>query len=133
MGRVVTRKIEPELTFRAAAERLGRTSDPDGRKLRAMVLAREKATGKRIAVRLAGPKRPRLRVALGALYRAFPELRSARVDDLAELIRPMVERMDARQDERTKKVVYGILERDLELRLRKLEKHAASNARTQKG
>ena len=80
--------------------------------------------GRRIAIRLAGSKAPRLRVTLGAIYRAFPEARSSRVDDLAEVIRPMVERMDARQDARTEKVILKLIAQRLLPRIESLEKAA---------
>lgn len=96
MSNTRSARIDRELTFREAAAALGRKDDPTGRKLRELVLARERQTGKRIAIRLAGPKRPKLRVTLGALYRAFPEARASRTDALARDLRRYVDELDAR-------------------------------------
>jgi hypothetical protein len=122
-------KLDQELTFREAAAALKRLNDPEGRRLKKMVLARERQSKKPIAIRLAGSKVPKLRVTLGALYRAFPEARSSRVDDLAEVFRPMVERMDARNDARTEKMIHKILESKIEPRLQLLEKKATLTTR----
>jgi hypothetical protein len=89
-------RLDEELSFAAAAAELGRHRDPKGRKLRNMVVARERQTGKQIAIRLAGAKEPKLRISIGALFRAFPELAPARVEDLARLVRPMLDRAEAR-------------------------------------
>lgn len=113
--------LEEELSFREAALELGRKRDPRGRRLRAMVLARERQTGRPIAIRLSGPKEPKLRITLGALYRAFPELRPARVDDLVAMARQLSERGDAR----TKTLVQEVLAQSVEPRLVKLEKRTA--------
>ena len=125
MSNTRSARIDRELTFREAAAALGRKDDPTGRKLRELVLARERQTGKRIAIRLAGPKRPKLRVTLGALYRAFPEARSAHVDDLALALRELGERFD----DRTRLLVREILDRDVDPRIEKLEKRAALTER----
>lgn len=113
--------LEEELSFREAAQELGRKRDPRGRRLRAMVLAKERRTGREIAIRLQGASQPKLRVTLGAIYRAFPELRPARVDDLVSLARQIAERGDAR----TRSLVEQILAADVEPRLVKVEKLTA--------
>ena len=118
-------RLEQELSFREAAQALERTNDPRGRRLRNMVLARERQTGKQIAIRLAGEKEPKLRVTLGALYRAFPELRPARVDDLMSMARQLAER----GEQRTRSVVREVLAESLEPRVEKLEKAAGITER----
>ena len=117
--------LEQELTFREAAVALRRSNDPDGRRLKKLVIARERQTGKRIAVRLGGPKSPKLRVALGALYRAFPELRASHADNVAEAMATVVDRIDAR----TEKLIHKFIERRIEPRLLALEKKARSSVR----
>ncbi len=113
-------RLDQELSFREAALALGRRRDSRGRRLRNMVLAREAQTGKPIALRLGGTVEPKLRVTIGALYRAFPEMRPARVDELAAIVRPFVERAD----ERTRVLVRDELSQDIEPRIVFLEKHA---------
>lgn len=110
--------LDEELSFRQAAAQLKRRHDPHGRRLRNMVLARERQSGQQIAVRLAGQVEPKTRVTLGALYRAFPELREARVDQLASMAKPLLERAEAR----TRDVVRSELSRDIGPRVSKLEK-----------
>lgn len=110
--------LEEELSFREAAQELGRKRDPRGRKLRSMVLAKERRIGREIAIRLSGAKEPKLRVTLGAIYRHFPELRPARVDDLVVLARQLAERGDAR----TRSLVQQILAEGVEPRLSSVEK-----------
>lgn len=113
-------RLDEELSFREAALALGRRRDSRGRRLRNMVIARERQSGKLIALRLGGEVEPKLRVTLGALYRAFPELRPARVDELASIVRPFVERAD----ERTRFLVREEISQDIEPRVVFLEKHA---------
>jgi len=110
--------FEQELTFREAAQKLNRRRDSRGRALRAMVLAREKQTGKKIAIRLGGAVEPKMRITIGALYRAFPELMPARVDDIARLVRPMLDRERAR----TLSVVQQEIREKVDPRLDRLEK-----------
>jgi len=85
-----------------------------------MVVARERQTGQQIAVRLAGQVEPKMRVTMGALYRAFPELRLAHVDNLAQIAKPLVERAEAR----TREVVRSEIARDIGPRVSKLEKRS---------
>lgn len=118
-------RLEQELSFREAAQALEREHDPRGRRLRNMVVARERQTGRQIAIRLAGEKEPKLRITLGALYRAFPELRPARVDDLMAMARHLQERGEAR----TKTVVLEVLAETMEPRLLRLEKAAGITER----
>jgi hypothetical protein len=113
-------RLDDVLSFREAAIELQSRNDPRGRRLRNMVLARERQTGKAIAIRLSGEVKPQLRVSLGALFRAFPELAPAKIDDIARLMRPMVERMAAR----TKDVVREEIKAGIEPRIEYLEKHA---------
>jgi hypothetical protein len=88
--------LDQELSFSQAAAELQRENDPIGRKLRNLVMQRERELGKRIAIRLSDGPEPKLRVTIGALYRSLPELRPARVDDLARLVKPMLDRQEAR-------------------------------------
>jgi hypothetical protein len=112
--------LDEELSFSQAAAELGRHRDPKGRKLRNMVVARERQTGKPIAIRLAGAKEPKLRISIGALYRAFPELAPAKIDDIARLMKPMLERSEAR----TRDVVREEIEKDVLPRIEYLEEES---------
>jgi hypothetical protein len=111
--------FEQELSFHEAAKMLNRKRDSRGRALRSMVLAREKQTGKQIAIRLNGEKEPKLRITIGALYRAFPELLPARIDDIHRLMRPMLDRAA----ERTRSVVQEEIKKTVDPRLSRLEKN----------
>lgn len=106
------RRLDRELSFRQAAAALGRTDDPDGRRLRSMVLARERQMGRQIAIRLAGPKRPRLRVTLAELSRRFPELRETQAGALGRELRELVDRQ---LDDRIRAVVRSVVRHELEL------------------
>lgn len=121
-------QLDQELTFREAALALGRKRDPHGRKLRNMVLAREAQLAKWIAVRLQGQTEPKLRVTLAALYRHFPELRATRVDGVAQMLRPLVARMQENLaelvDARARDLVLEILREEIEPRLIRLENKA---------
>jgi hypothetical protein len=116
--------LEQEMSFREAAHRLNRRRDSRGRALRAMVLARERQTGKKIAIRLNGEKEPKLRITIGALYRYFPELQPARVDDIARLVRPMLDRTLERASERTRSVVQEEIKKTVVPRIDRLEKQS---------
>lgn len=111
--------FDQELSFHQAARKLNRRGDSRGRGLRAMVLAREKQTGKQIAIRLNGQKQPKLRITVGALYRAFPELLPARIDDIHRLMRPMLDRAA----EQTRLVVQEEIKATVDPRLKRLEKN----------
>jgi hypothetical protein len=87
-------KLDPPLTFREAAKELGWAHDPEGRQLRELVLAREKELGRRIAIRSSAPVRPKMKVTIGALTRALPQLKKARVDRLAAELRPILARTE---------------------------------------
>lgn len=115
-------RLEQELTFREAASLLERVNDPDGRKLKLLVLAREKQTGRRIAIRLGGEKAPKLRVTLSAIRRAFPDLRAAHEDGLALSLRHVADHLREQGDARTKKLIQAELDADLRPRVGKLEK-----------
>jgi hypothetical protein len=114
--------LDQEMSFSRAAQELQRQDDPIGRKLRNLVMARERQTGKKIAIRLSEGVEPKLRVTIGAIYRALPELRPARVDDLARLVKPMLERQEAR----TRVLVQEEIDKSVMPRLGKVEKKAAS-------
>lgn len=114
--------FDQELSFHEAAKLLNRKRDSRGRALRAMVLARERQTKKQIAIRLNGEKEPKLRITIGALYRAFPELLPARVDDIVRYVRPLLERQAAQQETKTRNVVREELEKDIAPRVARLEK-----------
>jgi len=114
--------LDQELSFSQAAAELQREGDPIGRKLRNLVIARERETGKRIAIRLGGTKEPKLRVTIGSLYRHLPELRPARIDDLARLVRPMLERQEERLTTRTENLIREKVDRDVLPRVEKVEK-----------
>jgi hypothetical protein len=118
--------LDQELSFSQAAAELQREKDPIGRKLRNLVMARERETGKRIAIRLSSGKEPKLRITIGAIYRHLPELRPARVDDLARLVRPMLERQEERHDARTRILIREENERDVFPRLEIVEKKATA-------
>lgn len=111
-------RLDAELSFSEAAAELGRHRDPKGRKLRNMVVARELQTGRKIAIRLGGQKEPKLRITIGAIYRAFPELAPAKIDDIARLMKPMLDRSEAR----TRDVVREEIDRDVLPRIVYLEK-----------
>lgn len=117
--------LDQELSFSRAAAELQREDDPIGRKLRNLVIARERETGTRIAIRLSNGKEPKLRVTIGALYRHLPELRPARVDDLARLVRPMLERQEERLTARTEIQIQEKVDRDVLPRVEKAEKRLA--------
>jgi hypothetical protein len=104
-------RLETEMTFKEAARRLGRERDSEGRGLRRLVLVREKQIGRPIAVRLAGAKRPKLRVTLAALWRAFPEFRETRHDALARELRGYVGQLDVRVRGLVRQFVRDELER----------------------
>ncbi len=103
----MSRRLDAELSFREAAQRLGRENDPDGRRLRTLVISRERQTGQRIAIRLGGAKAPKLRVTIAELTRRFPELREARGDALARELRNYVGQID----ERVRQIVRAELDR----------------------
>lgn len=113
--------LDQELSFSQAAAELQRENDPIGRKLRNLVMAREREIGRRIAIRLSDGKEPKLRITIGAIYRHLPELRPARVDDLARLVRPMLERQEAR----TKALIREENDRTVLPRLAAVEKKAS--------
>lgn len=110
-------RIEQELTFKEAAEALGRKRDPEGRKLRNLVQNREKQTGRQIAIPMGGEGRE-AKITLSALYRAFPEMRPVRVDYLAAGLRELLERVD----EHTELVVQRVIEKIVEPRVELVEK-----------
>lgn len=94
-------RIDQELTFAEAAAELGRKRDPDGRKLRNLVQQREQKRRQRITV---GEGRE-VKVTMSALYRAFPELRPARIDYLAASLRELLVEVDARVESVVHKVL----------------------------
>lgn len=122
------RDLDQELSFREAAELLSRRRDSRGRGLKKMVLARERQTGKQIAIRLDGPKEPKMRITIGALYRSFPELAPARLDDIARMVAPMMKRAEGR----TREVVRDEIAKTVEPRLTLLEKEGRILTRTLK-
>lgn len=116
-------RIDQELSFRDAASALGRKHDPRGERLRNLVQTRERQTGKPIAIRLAGESEPKLRITLSALYRAFPEMRPARIDYLAASLKELLSEVDAH----TESVVLKVLEKQRVLaRLDRLERRTAA-------
>ncbi len=97
------------LTFRRAAEVLNQ-DDKTGRALRALVLAREAETGKRIATRLGGQLRPKMKVTLTALFQYLPELRAPKTEDqMMRQIRGYVEAIDDRIKERATEAVQSLV------------------------
>jgi len=114
--------LDQEMSFSRAAQELQRQDDPIGRKLRNLVIKREGEIGKRIAIRLSEGREPKLRVTIGAIYRHLPELRPAQIGDLTRLMKPMLERAEAR----TRAVVQEELKRDVLPRVEKVEKKAAA-------
>jgi hypothetical protein len=106
----VSRRLDPPLTFADAAHAVG-WSDPEakgprasaGRRLRRLVLRREKEIGHEFAIRdRAGDARW---VTLGALTRYLPELRPHRLDSIAAALRPLVEELEARMAKQVAKEV----------------------------
>lgn len=114
--------LDQELTFSRAAAELQRQDDPIGRKLRNLVMSRERETGKRIALRMSNGPEPKLRITIGQIYRHLPELRPARVDDLARLVKPMLDRQEAR----TRTLVREEIAETVTPRMERMEKKAAS-------
>lgn len=85
----------PPLSFPRAAEKLGwGKSEKSGRRLRRMVIAREKNSGREIATRGSGKSRPIRGVTLAALFRHLPELRSAPIDELSSKFRAYLSGID---------------------------------------
>jgi len=85
----------PPLSFPDAAEKIGwGKSQRSGRRLRRMVLAREKRKGVEIATRGDGNQRPIRGVTIAALFRHLPELRSAPIDELSSKFRTYLEGID---------------------------------------
>jgi hypothetical protein len=113
--------LDQEMSFSRAAAVLNRDDDPLGRKLRNMVIRKERETGQRIAIRLSDGPEPKLRICIGALYRHLPELRPAQVGDLARLMKPMLDKADAR----TRTVVQEEIKRGILPRLERVEKKAS--------
>lgn len=114
--------LDQELSFSQAAAELQREDDPIGRKLRNMVIKREGEIGRRIAIRLSEGREPKLRITIGAIYRNLPELRPARVDDLARMLKPMQERLEAR----TVVLVQKEIAQTVTPRIERCEKRAAA-------
>ncbi len=123
MGRHRRYSLDQELSFSRAAHVLERPDDPKGRRLRNLVMARERQLGTTIAIRLAGDQAPKLRVTLGAIYRFLPELRRPRTEALAELLRQALLESEART---AQKVSDHVLKK-LEPRIQTLEKRAAAD------
>jgi hypothetical protein len=120
VGRHRRYSLDQELSFSRAARALERTDDPKGRRLRNLVMAREAKLKTPIAIRLAGDQAPKLRITLGAIYRFLPELRRARTDALADLLRQALLESEARTAQKVRTEVIS----KLEPRIAKLEKDA---------
>jgi hypothetical protein len=71
-------------------------SDAAGRRLKRLVFARERQTGKQIATRMGEGSRTRPLVTMSAIMRHMPELRRSRVDRLAEAIKEYTDDTDRR-------------------------------------
>lgn len=71
-------------------------TDAAGRRLKRLVFARERQTGKQIATRLGAGSRTRPLVTMSAIMRHMPELRRSRVDRLAEALREYTTDTDRR-------------------------------------
>lgn len=86
-------QLDEPLGWAEAAAAIGWKHDPKGRKLKAMVLDRERETNTLIAIRGKHAKRgaPKLKVTVGALVRAFPELQQSQVQQIGNALRPYVE------------------------------------------
>lgn len=86
--------MKPLLTFSQAQQALG-MKGPGGRRLKRMVLARERSSGKRIAIRC-GTKKPTYKVTMSALRKHLPHLfERSKVQTLG---RDMQEYLDAIDD-----------------------------------
>jgi hypothetical protein len=114
--------LDQEMSFSRAAAELNRQDDPIGRKLRNLVIKREQEIGKRIAIRMSEGREPKLRVTIGSLYRFFPELRPAQIGDLARLMKPMLDKAEAR----TRSLVQEEIAERVTPRLERVEKKATA-------
>ena len=106
-------KFDPLIPFRQAAIMVFGPDDVknNSRRLKRMVLAREAQLGKKIATRdRAGGVRW---ITVGNLQRHFPELIPARVDKLAEAVRPAL----ARFGEKMSQDITAITQRLAELEI----------------
>jgi hypothetical protein len=83
------------LTFRRAAAELGwGDTRKAGRRLRGMVLARERDKGAKIAARGPGRHRPIRGVTLSAIAEHLPELRPSRLSELGQKFRDALAEID---------------------------------------
>jgi hypothetical protein len=71
-------------------------TDAAGRRLKRLVFARERQTGKQIATRSGEGRRTRPLVTMSAIMRHMPELRRSRVDRLTEALREYTNDTDRR-------------------------------------
>ncbi len=67
-----------------------------GRRLKRLVLAREKQTGKRIAIRLGGEQRTVYRVTMSALRKHCRDLFKSKVDEVADNFKAYFKDLDER-------------------------------------
>jgi hypothetical protein len=99
---------EELLSFRRAAAALGWPDTwASGLRLKRAVLAREKQLGREIARRVG---RTHLRVTLGALYRALPELRREKSSENREHVREYLAGIDDRIYEHAARAVQELVE-----------------------
>jgi len=82
------------MTLREAAERLGLSGRAGEKRLRRLLLQRERQLGQPIVIRRSGPGRTRLLVTLPLLEEYCPELFARRIQ-LTQELREEVERLEA--------------------------------------
>jgi hypothetical protein len=88
--------VREPLTWDKAASHLGWTGKGRARRLKRLVLSREKSTGKRIATRIGTRTRPAYKLSLSALRRHLPELFRSKVEDLADNLKSYLAEIDDR-------------------------------------
>ncbi len=107
------RRLDEPLHFAEAAREIEWEPSPRGsyraagRRLKTLVLRREREIGKQFAIR--NDAGFAYKVTLGSLTQYLPELRPSRIDTLADVIRPLV----AEMEHRTRQIVLDELDRRL--------------------
>lgn len=84
------------MTWDRAAGNLGWMGRGRARRLKRMVFARERETGKRIATRMGTKRKPAYKVSLSALRRHLPELFKSKVDELEAVVTGYLAGIDER-------------------------------------
>lgn len=84
------------MTWDRAAGSLGWVGRGRARRLKRIVFARERDTGKRIATRMGSSRKPAYKVSLSALRRHLPELFKSKVDELETIVTGYLAGIDER-------------------------------------